>query len=263
MPYTSLTFQPGVTRLSTPYSNEGSWYECDKVRFRDGRPQPIGGWQAEPLIGELLGVCRTKLSWRSNVGARYEAFGTTQGLWVNVDGTLYDITPVRQAFVAAVDPLSITSGSPVLTIAATSHGAVVGERVELNNFDMTAAGISLTELNQTHTIEDVPDANSVTVTLDETATSTVSGGGTGDINFLTSPGAEGTVFGNGWGAGAYGIEAYGTPRTTLVIASRARVWSLDTWGEILVGTYRNGTPVKWDPTNDGTTARASFIANAP
>lgn len=264
MSYTSLTFRPGVTRLATAYTNEGSWYDCDKVRFRDGRPQNIGGWQAETLIGELLGICRTKMSWRSNIGAKYEAFGTTEGLWVNVDGTLYDITPIRQAFTGVTNPLSITTGTDTLTIAATGHGAAVGERVELTGFDLTAAGISLAELNRTHFVLSVPDANSVTVNLAETATSTVTnGGGTGDVNFLLSPGAEGTVFGDGWGAGPYGAEAYGTPRTTLVVASRARVWSLDTWGEILVGTYRDGTPVKWDPTNDGTTTRASFIPNAP
>lgn len=264
MPYTSLTFRPGVTRLSTAYTNEGSWYDCDKVRFRDGRPQPIGGWQSEELIGELLGICRSKLSWRSNAGARYEAFGTTEGLWVNSDGTLYDITPIREAFASEANPLSITDTEQVLTIAATGHGASVGERVELVGYDLIAAGISLAELNRTHFVATVPDANSVTVNLTETATSTVSGGGgTGDINFLLSPGAEGTVFGDGWGAGPYGAEAYGTPRTTLVVASRARVWSLDTWGEILVGTYRNGTPVKWDPTNDGVNTRAAFITNAP
>lgn len=264
MPYTALTFRPGVTRIATAYTNEGSWYDCDKVRFRDGRPQPIGGWQSETLIGELLGICRSKISWRSNIGARYEAFGTTEGLWVNADGTLYDITPIRQQFASAANPLSVTSGSSTLTIAATGHGAATGERVELVGYDLTAAGITNDELNRTHFVTSVPDANTVTVELAETATSTVSGGGgTGDINFLLSPGAEGTVFGDGWGAGAFGAEAYGTPRTTLVVASRARVWSLDTWGEILVGTYRNGTPVKWDPTNDGINTRASAIPNAP
>ena len=264
MAYTSLTFRPGLTRESTSYSNEGTWYDADKVRFRDGHPQPIGGWQSEALVGDLLGVCRAKLTWRSNVGATYEAFGTTQGLWVNSDGTLYDITPVRMAFAAEVNPLSITSGDTSLTIAATGHGAAVGERVELVGFDLTAAGITTGALNMTHTVATVPDANSVTVVLTETATSTVTGGGgTGDVNFLLSPGAEGTVFGDGWGAGAFGVEAYGIARTTLVVASRARVWSLDTWGEILVGTYRDGTPVKWDPTNDGTDTRATFITNAP
>lgn len=264
MPFTPLNFQPGINRLSTAYSNEGAWYEADKVRFRDGRPQPIGGWQAEALVDSFSGICRTKFTWRTNNGAILEAFGTSEGLWVNSDGTLYDITPVRQAFTSAANPLSITSGDTTLTIAATSHGAVVGERVELEGYDLTAQGISSTELNDTHIITAVPDANSVEVELDETASGTISGGGgTGNINFLLSPGAEGTVFGDGWGAGAFGAEAYGTPRTTLVEASRARVWSLDNWGEILVGTYRNGTPVKWDPTNDGLTIRASEITNAP
>jgi hypothetical protein len=264
MPYTPLVFKPGINRFSTGYSNEGSWYEADKVRFRDGRPETIGGWQSEALVGSLLGICRTKLTWRTNNGAILEALATSEGLWVNSDGTLYDITPIRQAFPTEANALSITSGSSTLTIAATSHGASVAERVELSGYDLTGAGISLSELNATHVIAAVPDANTVEVTLDETASSTVSGGGgTGDINFLLSPGAEGTVFGDGWGAGSFGVEAYGTPRTTLVEASRARVWSLDNWGEILVGTYRNGTPVKWDPSNDGLPVRASAITNAP
>lgn len=264
MPYTSLTFRPGMTRIATPYTNEGSWYDCDKVRFRDGLPQPVGGWQSEVLIGELLGICRTKLSWRSNGGVTYEAFGTTEGLWVNADGTLYDITPIRLQFASKVGPLSVTSGSNELTITTTSPEARPGDRVELVGYDLTASGISDAALNATHVITSVPDANSVTVILSESATATVvSGGGTGDVNFLIGPGAEGTVFGNGWGAGPYGLSTYGTPRTDFVAISRARVWSLDTWGEILVGTYHDGTPIKWDPTNDDLLVRASFITNAP
>lgn len=264
MPFQPLNFQPGISRSSTAYNNEGRWYECDKVRFQDGRPEIIGGWQDRGLIGGLLGICRTKLTWRSNAGFIYEAFGTTEGLFVNRDGTIYDITPARVTFTDEADPLSIDNGGSTLTIAATSHGAVIGERVELQGYDLTASGITEDELNRTHVITDTPDANTVTVELAETASSAASGsGGTGDILFLLKPGASGTVFGDGWGAGPYGLEEYGTPRSTVVAASRARVWSLDNWGEILVGTYRDGTPVKWDPTNDGLNTRATEITNAP
>ena len=264
MPYTSFLPRPGVSRRSTAYAEEGGWYEADKVRFRDGFPEVIGGWQDRELIGDLLGVCRTKLSWRANNGGQLEAFGSNEGLFVNSDGTLYDITPVRKLYDDVTDPLSVTSGSTTLTIEASAHESDVGHRLELIGFDLTSQGVSNSDLNTTHYVTAIPDANTIEVELPSAATGTVSGGGgTGDIQLLIDPGAEGTVFGNGFGAGAFGLEAYGTPRTTVVEASRARVWSLDTWGEQLVGTYRGGTPVKWDPTNDGLLTRASVIPNAP
>lgn len=264
MPYQPLVFQPGINRKATAYNNEGAWFAAEKVRFQDGRPQPIGGWDQEPLIGELLGVCRTKLTWRMNNGAILEAFGTSEGLWVNSDGTLYDITPPRKSYLSETDPLTTTSGSTDLLISASSHNAQAGDRVEVSGFDLTGQGLPMEAVNKTHSVVEVVDNATVRVELTVPATSTAADvGGTGAIIFLQSPGAEGTVYGQGYGAGSYGVGTYGTPRSTIVQASRARVWSLDTWGEILVGTYRNGVPVKWDPSNDGLNVRASEISNAP
>lgn len=263
MPYQPLVFQPGINRKSTAYSNEGAWYEAEKVRFQDGQPQPIGGWESAPLIGEMVGICRTKLTWRTNNGAVLEAFATSEGLWVNSDGTLYDITPVRKEEQVSA-ALTVSAASVDLTVAVPSHGAEAGDRFELSGFDLTAQGVSLPDLNTTHTVVEVIDSNTIRAELTVPASGSIaSGGGSGTVFLLQSPGAEGTVYGPGFGAGSYGFGAYGTPRDTLVQASRARVWSLDTWGEVLVGTYRNGTPVKWDPSNDGLTVRASEIPNAP
>lgn len=265
MPFQSLTIPGGLSRLATEYNNEGRWFEAEKVRFRDDRPEPIGGWEARDLTGELVGICRKKHTWRSNAGFIYEAFGTTQGLFVRSDSTIYDITPIRLQFAAETNPLSIVSGTSTLTVVVpTAHSAEVGERVELQDFDLTAQGISDAELNKAHFISAVPDPNTVQIELDETASATISGGGgTGDVNFLQKPGAEGTVFGGGWSAGFYGFGTYGTPRDVQVAQSRARVYSLDNWGEILVGTFRGSTPVKWDPVNDGVSVRATEIPNCP
>lgn len=265
MPYIPLQFQPGIQRKGPAYANEGSWYDCDKVRFRDGLPEIIGGWQELELTGaEIVGVARQLLTWRANDDSVYTAVGTSDGLWVLDGSTSYDITPVYQSYEDATDPLSINSGSSTLTITATGHDSREGARLELSGFDLTAAGISNDELNQTHVITAVSSADSLQVELDETATSSVTdGGGTGDIDLLILPGSQDSVFGNGWGAGAYSEGTYGTASDSAVAGRRARVWSLDTFGEILVGTYRGGTPIKWSPTDDGVTSRGSVIENAP
>jgi hypothetical protein len=264
MPYQPLVFAPGINRMSTAYNNEGAWFEANRVRFRDNRPEPIGGWQPRTYTGDLIGTVRTKHTWRTNSGSVIEAFGSSQGLFLISDGTVFDITPARLSFIDEADPLSISSGSSTLTITTTTHNTIVGERVVLSGFDLTAQGITLGALNTTFFVASVPSSTTVTVDLEETATGTVSGGGgTGSILFLLRAGAESTVFGNGWSAGAFGVGTFGTPRSTTVAQSIARVWSLDNFGEILVGTFRDGTPVKWDPTSDGLSARSIAIPNCP
>ena len=94
MPLQKLQFQPGINRESTSYSNEGGWYDCDKVRFRMGYPEKIGGW-TKMGNNSFLGSCRALHSWRTISLDNYVGLGTSDKYYIESGQGYYDITPIR------------------------------------------------------------------------------------------------------------------------------------------------------------------------
>ena len=125
MPLQKLTLKPGVNRENTRYTNEGGWYECDKIRFRQGSPEKIGGWSILSL-NTYLGICRSLWQFVSLAGLRYTGVGTNVKFYVELGGVYNDITPIRQTVVLA-NPFAATNGSPNITVTHVAHGAQVGE----------------------------------------------------------------------------------------------------------------------------------------
>ena len=93
MPYRKVTFPPGINREGTQYSAEGNWYDCDLIRFRQGRPEKIGGW-TKYSTNEFLGISRSLMNWSSIDGANLMAVGTDKKLYVELGGVYHDITPM-------------------------------------------------------------------------------------------------------------------------------------------------------------------------
>tara|TARA_B100000519_G_C14260868_1_gene447863 strand:- start:10084 stop:12801 length:2718 start_codon:yes stop_codon:yes gene_type:complete len=93
MPYRKVTFPPGINREGTQYSAEGNWYDCDLIRFRQGRPEKIGGW-TKYSSNEFLGISRSLLNWSSIAGANLMAIGSDKKLYVDLGGVYHDITPM-------------------------------------------------------------------------------------------------------------------------------------------------------------------------
>jgi len=87
-----LAFQPGINREGTDYSAEGGWYDCDKVRFRKGRPEKIGGWRLK-TTATFYGACRSMHNWSTLDRFDYLALGTTSKAYIEYGSTYYDITP--------------------------------------------------------------------------------------------------------------------------------------------------------------------------
>lgn len=263
MTMTPLIFKPGIDKSNTSYTVEGSYYDCDKIRFQDGFPQVIGGWVRQPDT-DFDGVCRAMRAWRSNAGNVYTAFATSRKLYVSFGGAYHDITPLNNSSTGVTNALSMTDTSAVLTVDDTAHDAVVGDMVVFSGFT-AGAGLTADQINQEWIVTSVPGPNQFTVTTDTAATSTQAsfGGSGGVLEYLVSPGARSSTFGTGWGAGFYSESTYGTERDTEVLAQRLRTWSLDTWGESLVGTWWRGRPFSWSPTDDGLSVRAQLISGAP
>jgi hypothetical protein len=128
MPLQKVLFKPGVNKENTRYTNEGGWYDCDKIRFRQGTPEKIGGWQQ--ISGyTYVGTCRSLWTWASLGGIIYVGVGTYAKFYIEEGGAYYDITPIRAVQMALSGPFAATSGSTTVTVTDAAHGCVTGDYV--------------------------------------------------------------------------------------------------------------------------------------
>jgi hypothetical protein len=207
MPLQKLQFRPGVNREGTDYSNEGGWYACDKVRFRSGFPEKIGGWIR--LSNDFfLGVCRSMWNWVTLNGANLLGVGTNLKYYIEQGGEYNDITPIRATFTTSSSPstnnvIYTTNGSNVVTVNYANYGGVNNDFVTISGAT-AVGGIPATELNAEHQITYV-DLDTFTFTVATAATSTVNGGGGTTITmaFQIQTGLDVFVVGTGWGAGTW------------------------------------------------------------
>ena len=257
MPLVKAQFQPGIDKQTTTYGAEGKWIDSKNVRFRTGLPEKIGGWEKIVVGKTIIGVVRGSHAWVSNSGVRHLALGTDRKLYVYIEGTFFDITPIRLE-AALTNPFT-TNGTTTVTVAHTSHGAAVGDFVTYDSFSTLDA----LDMNQEFEIITVPDANSYTITHTTTATgSTAGGGGTGNAKYQVSVGPAISIYGFGWGTDTWSSDGWGDPSTSSSVTLEATYWSFDTFGEDLLATRVNGALYRWD-TSVGTATRAVKISQAP
>jgi len=258
MPLQKLQFKPGLNRDQTNYTNEGGFFECNKVRFRSGYPQKIGGWLRYGTF-IVVGICRQMFNWITTASDNYLALGTSKKLYIEAGQILNDITPIRQTFTSPTTNNCFTTVnlSKTVTVAITSHGASDGDYVTFSGAT-AVGGISATTLN-TEFIITLIDANSFTITAATAATSSTSGGGTGiTAAFQISVGNNNAAYGNGWGAGTWGRGAWGSGSATPVVLSQ-RDWFLQNFDNDLVANIRNGVIYYWQYSG-GPSTRATPLA---
>lgn len=212
MPLMKLQFRPGINQETTRYMNEGGWYDCDKVRFRYGVAEKIGGWTRYSAT-TFEGICRKMHNWVALDASNYLALGTHLKLYIE-EGTNYnDITPDRKSSTLSSGSLSATSGSAVVTITDNAHGAITNDYVTITNAT-TFAGIPANDLNKEHILTRI-DGNTFTITVATTATSTATGGGTPTLTYQINTGLSTITGGTGWGASTWDGETADDVTTTL------------------------------------------------
>ena len=253
MAFIKLQFKPGVNRDQTDYSNEGGWYECDKIRFRSGYPQKIGGWvKSTPTA--FIGVCRQMWNWVTSYSDNLLALGTNEKVYIEAGGNFYNITPLRD-----VNPtLSTTTTDNCVNTAISTkditinlgaaHGAETGDYVQISGVaGTTIGGVPVSEINGNHKIT-VIDADSFSFTSTTTATSnTTNQGGTAIvISFEITPGFAVPTDGYGWGVGAWGRDAWGLGTTASPVSLPQRDWWFDNFNNDLVMNIRNGEGYWWE-----------------
>ena len=238
MPLQKILFKPGVNRENTRYTTEGGWYQSDKVRFRQGTPEKIGGW-SRLSSNTFLGVCRSLWNWITLQNFNLLGVGTNLKFYLELGGVYNDITPIRASAVLS-NPFATTNLSTTVTVTDAAHGAVNGDYVTFNN----VAPVGGLDLNSEYAITYV-DANTYTIVSATAATSTVAAGGGSTVQAIyeINVGLPYEIPLAGWGAGTWGAGSWGNGGTS---TSALRLWSQSNYGEDLILGFRGSPIYYWD-----------------
>jgi len=260
MPLSKLVFKPGINREGTNYSNEGGWHDGDKIRFRYGYVEKLGGW-TKANESQFAGTCRKLHDFVTLASESLLFMGTHKKVYLEESGALYDITPIRRTVTLGTDPLTTDSaGSGVITVVDSSHGASVGDYVTFSGgtaFD----GLTTDDINKEHVVTQVVTGSSYKVDTGGTASAgSVSGGGSSiEAAYQISIGLDSTVLGPGWGAGTWGRFTWGSGAGSLA-GQTLRLWFADNFGEDLIFNLADGDIYYWDATG-GTGTRAVALTS--
>ena len=266
MPLTSLKFKPGINREVTSYSNEGGYFDGEKIRFYTAFPEKIGGWTKQSS-STYLGSARALHNWIALDGSNYMGVGTHLKYYIEEGGLFYDVTPIRKTSTNSIT-FSASDGSDIITVTDSSHGAVESDFVTFSEAVSLGGLVTATILNAEHQITSVINANSYTITVSVTANSsdTGNGGSAVDGAYQINVGLDTVVGGNGWGAGAWGgvnpdLSTYGWGLSASTgTTANIRLWTHDNFGEDLLLCPRDGGIFYWDR-SDGLTARAVLLSS--
>ena len=279
MPLQKLQFRPGVNREGTTLSNEGGWYDCDKIRFRSGYPEKVGGWQrdgglaattepvttlvatsglttaAVPPDGAFWGVAKAMWNWINLTGYNLLAVGTNLKYYIqNSSGGAYnDITPIRSTNATVANAFTTTNTSSTVTVNDPGHGAQAGDFVNITSVSGTVNGITAAQLTGEFQIQTVTSNNTYTVIAGGTATSTGTSAVTATFNYQLTTGNTTFTYGTGWGVGGWGgvttgysSTGWGSPAPAgLGVGVQLRLWSQSNYGEDLVFNPRGSAMYYW------------------
>lgn len=256
MPLKKLMFKPGVNRENTRYTTEGGWYECDKVRFRQGTPEKIGGWQQVSNY-QYLGVCRSLWPWSVYLGV-----GTHLKYYIQYGGVYYDITPIRSTTPAGAITFAATNGSNLITVTDLAHGCVNGDFVTFSGAVTLGGNITATVLNQEYQIV-VLNIDEYTFTTSVSANgSDVGDGGAAVVGaYQVNTGYAIQSPATGWGSGQWGFGSWGI---TASAQTPLQIWNAYNFGNDLIYSPSGGGLYYWSPsyTLNGRGVALSSMAGA-
>ena len=212
MPLKKLTLKAGVNKENTRYTSENGWFISDKMRFRQGTPEKIGGW-VRISATTFLGVCRSLWNWITLTSINLIGVGTNLKFYIESGGAYNDVTPIRAYSTINNNPFVATNGSAVITVTDTAHGAYTGDFVTFSAAVGLGGNITATVLNANYQIT-VIDANSYTITATATANATDASGSPGGgavviAAYEIHAGPAYAVAVNGWGGGPWGWRHLG------------------------------------------------------
>jgi hypothetical protein len=245
MPLKKLTLKAGVNQENTRYASENGWYVSDKIRFRQGTPEKIGGW-LRISANTFLGICRSLWNWVTLAGINLVGVGTSSKFYLEQSGSYYDITPIR-ATATLTNPFALTASTTV-TVTDTAHGAITGDYVTFSGASAIGGGgtnVTAAVLNREFEVA-VIDDNTYTIVIsvipNATAIASSPGGGTVTTQYQINVGPSIQIPAVGWGSGTWGSGGWGTGLTS---NATIRIWSQQNFGEDLVFGPRGGPMYYW------------------
>ena len=273
MPLTKMQLVPGINKESTSYGNENGWFDCDKVRFRSGNPEKIGGWTRYSDT-QVIGTTRALWNWLDLTSANWLALGTSEKFYIETGGEFNDVTPLRAGIKAVTAPyigMWYTSGCGPLTncftTTATSktviltidggHGAILGDYVTF--FGVT--GTYATDLNKEFLVTSIISPTQLTINLTSDATTSgATGGTTTYCAFQITNGLDVYTYGTGWGVGTWNSSRFwNMPAIVGSIGEQLRLWTIDNYGAYLFYAPRGGE-IYFHTTLTGTIPRTLTLA---
>lgn len=265
MPLLRLFLKPGIDKQNTEYGAEGGWIDGDYIRFRYGLPEKLGGWtwfneQAQYLIGMVSDV----FTWNDLEGLPHLIVGTTRKLYAFYGGTWYDITPLRETTAPGAVTFAASTGSDIVTVTDTSHGAIVGDFVTFSGAVSLGGNVTAAYLNAQFQIQTVPTANTYTIKVGVTANGSDSGNGGGAVvgAYQINVGSDQSFQDLGWGTGTWDLSTFGTPRpASASLTLTSRVWQFDNFGEDIVCQLVQGKAYLYDVSS--VSSRATLLIGAP
>jgi len=253
MPLQKLQFRPGLNKDQTNYTNEGGWFECDKIRFRSGYPEKIGGW-AKATLQTFLGTCRQMFNYVTSYGDNILAMGTNLKVYLQVGGSFYDITPIQHTSTtlgASAGPFTATNGSSIITVSYatdTSYEPPAGNFVTFSGATSLGGNITAAILNQNYeiiTADSTANTYTIDVGVQANASDTAKGGATVTAKYEIDTGAAGGTYGYGWGTGGWGSVAWGLSSTQPILIPQ-QDWWFDSFDNDLFMNIRNGAIYIWE-----------------
>lgn len=244
---TKLQFVPGFHKESTRYGEEGKWFEGNRVRFRQGKPENLRGYKKHNTTA-LTGVARDMLAWNDNDTRKHIIIGTNKEVIVEKDATFYDVTPIVTV-VSAQDIFNTTQNSKTVIVSINNHDLAIGDRIIVEGATTVGGNIDLSSGTGIHVITSVVGLNSFEIESSISASETSAGaGGTAvSVAFLLRNELSDSIQGLGWGAGVYnagasttGVRAWNQPSSASNITFRSNQWSFDNYEEYVLGVRRGG-----------------------
>ena len=261
-----MDFKPGIFRESTQYAEKGAWYDVNKVRFRAGKPENIGGYETR-VSGSFDGAARDLITWSDNRRLKRAAFGTSKKLFEHDGDQIHDITPVS-ASTTLTNAFSVALSANTVTVSAASHGRSTGDFIFFTS--STTIGGNILLGTTTYAVS-VINSNTFAIDVATTASAAQSSSGGGTIHFLLGTGTDNAVAGLGYGAGSFtagvcaaGGRGWNQPTSTGAsdFSSEITQWSLDNFGEDIVANRRGSSIYLFDTDASAVPLRATLVSGS-
>ena len=255
MPLQKIVLKPGVNRENTRYTNEGGYYESNLVRFRQGTPEKIGGWE-QISANTFTGLCRSLWNWTTLAGANLVGVGTEEKFYVEQTGVYYDITPIANTHILGASPITTVSGSTTVTVTDTTYHPSVGDYVIFSG----VVAFNNVTLNGQYVVTSLVNGTQYTVTALTTANASGSDGGSvAYASYLLSAAIVTTNGSLGWNTGSWNDGSWGGIGQ-VTRARTATLWTQYNFGENLLFGPKQGAMYMWNATTATTLFAPTTVA---